>query len=514
MNNNLETIEKETIPSNLVDNTPNPSRLIEALRHTGYDNMSAVADLIDNSFDAGASNVWLDIIPSHEDFIITIADDGSGMNHQILDQAMRLGSQTERNTGSDLGKFGMGLVTASLSISRRLTVISKHDGDFLTAIQDLDAIRLTNNFSKELRKSTPDEAERFKKLTNNAVSGTLVMLTKCDRIQNTNINQFATKLTKEMGQVYRLFLDSGRSIYIRGTKVVASDPLMLNDSDTRLFSDEEFDIAIGQETEKIRIRVAMLPPMDVQTAKIKEVNIANQGFYLIRNHREIVSGVTLGIFTKHNDYNRVRIEVFFSGDLDDAMGLTFFKKDVKPNQSVLDKIAAVVYPQLQTIRTQIKRSQVTVASKDIDHDKASKIITAKSPLLSKPPIRKEIRISTGDTPGTVKPTGTGVPRTPQRTRTVMSDRANCQFLLRAMGGGNFFDVDQVGKVTMITYNIDHPFYEKFFIANKDNQELTNALDFLVYSLASAKLICSNEDLEVIFENFMSVFSSNLRTLIH
>ena len=97
---------------------------------------------------------------------------------------------------------------------------------------------------------------------------------------------------------------------------------------------------------------------------------------------------------------------------------------------------------------------------------------------------------------------------------MLSEKVNCKFELRHMeAGGNFFEIDQVGKTTLVTYNIDHPFYQTLFAENKDRPEVIAALDFLSYSLASAKLIMAREDNDDIFVNFFSIFSSNLRTLI-
>src|SRR5437899_1999982 len=99
-------------------NDPNAGRLVESLRHLGYGNYEALADIVDNSIDADAQNLKITIQQKNTQHQISIADNGHGMSRHVLDQAMRLGSMTERDHNSDLGKFGMGLVTASLSIAR------------------------------------------------------------------------------------------------------------------------------------------------------------------------------------------------------------------------------------------------------------------------------------------------------------------------------------------------------------------------------------------------------------
>src|SRR5690242_13700507 len=99
----------------LVDNPPNARRTMEALREMGYDSYSSVLDLIDNSLDADAAHICVRVFEDAGDIIVEIADDGCGMDEETLSEALRLGSDTSRESG-DLGKFGMGLVTASIGL--------------------------------------------------------------------------------------------------------------------------------------------------------------------------------------------------------------------------------------------------------------------------------------------------------------------------------------------------------------------------------------------------------------
>jgi len=498
---------------NYADNTPNAGKLVLALRNTGYDNYAAIADIIDNSLDAEAQNVWVDITPGENDLEISIADNGFGMNRAILDQAMRLGSLTDRDAESDLGKFGMGLVTASISIGKRLEVITRQNGTYLTSVQDVDEIVKDNAFNKELRDSTDKEKVLFNRLTRNSDTGTVVSISKCDRVQNTNINQFSSSLIKKIAQTFRIFLASGKEVAIRGDIIKAYDPLMF-DAGSEEYSDESFEIKVAGSNERIRVRIAMLPKMNTQESRIAGVNQANQGFYLLRNNREIASGETLGIFTKHNNLNRFRAEIFFSGDLDDLMGVTFTKRSLRPKQQILDKVAEIAYPQIKSILNKFKKENPAVAEGEIEHEKSAKVINERSKLLLKPKPIVEIRGPKTNLGVVHSKKDGGRLRKPYNSREVLSAKVNCKFELRHMeSGGNFFEVDQVGKTTVITYNIDHPFYQTLFAENKDRPEVIAALDFLSYSLASAKLISTREDNSPIFENFFSIFSSNLRTLI-
>lgn len=496
-----------------VDNTPNAGKLISALRDTGYDNLSSISDILDNAVDAEAKNVWIDIDPLGDDFVVSISDDGYGMDYDTLDQAMKLGSLTERTIDSDLGKYGMGLVTASLSIGKRLTVISSNGNGHLTSIQDVDDIVETNSFGKTIGESSDEEIEIFKKLTRNAESGTVVLVSKCDRMQNPNINQFSKQITKDVAQTFRVFLASKLNVFVRGDKVRAYDPLWL-DKGAELFSDETFDVASGDDTESIRVRIVALPkPSSSQEGELGGVNQANQGFYLLRNNREVAGGETLGVFTKHNRANRFRAEIYFSGNIDNLMGINFTKKSIRPKQQVMDKLKEITLPQFRSILRKFERDNPVTEDDSQEHDKSAKFINQKAKLLIKPKPEVEQRAPKTNA-GIAHSQGDGSSkRSPLTSRESLSQKVNCRFELRKMdAGGNFFIADQIGKTTVITYNVDHPFYKSLVSENLDRPEIIAALDYLTYSLASAQLIMTAKEHYEIFESYMSIFSSNLRTL--
>ena len=125
----------------MVQLDPEPSILIESLRDIGYSFNSALADIVDNSITANASKVWIQAIPDNE-FRIGIIDNGTGLSKNDLMQAMRLGSTDPRQERAinDLGRFGLGLKTASFSQCRRLTVVSRNNGEAAGYTWDLDLV--------------------------------------------------------------------------------------------------------------------------------------------------------------------------------------------------------------------------------------------------------------------------------------------------------------------------------------------------------------------------------------
>src|SRR5260370_25946611 len=129
------------------NSSPNHAKLIESLRCLGYDNSHAISDIVDNSVDAGAKNIRVIVRTSKGAPEIVVADDGLGMDEEILDQAIRLGSLVEKDASNDLGRFGMGLCTASLSICRQTTVLTKTvEGELLKEVKDVDEVKRMNSF--------------------------------------------------------------------------------------------------------------------------------------------------------------------------------------------------------------------------------------------------------------------------------------------------------------------------------------------------------------------------------
>lgn len=191
-----------------------------------------------------------------------MADDGHGMNEAILDQAMRLGSLTSRNTNSDLGKFGMGLVTGSLSVAKKCHVITRSDEGCWSSAWDVEEVMGRNAFVKHLDKAANDEAEMLREEIGDT-TGTIVVLSKCDNLTNKNTSSFASNLRSHLGRVHRYFVDAGKTITVNGEPVPSLDPLQLSDRDTEIVMDEVIPVTFTEDGEKksenVRVRIVLVP---------------------------------------------------------------------------------------------------------------------------------------------------------------------------------------------------------------------------------------------------------------
>ena len=502
------------------ENTPNASKLMESLRFSGYPNNTALADLVDNSIDANATKVKVSIdVDVANGWSILIADDGIGMDEAILSQALRLGSNTNRNVESDLGRFGMGLVTASISLARRLEVYTKtEDGNYLTGIMDLDHMMKTNSFTLYRESSSPEEIQ-FAKKHGVETHGTILVLRNCDRISKKEAREFVDSLRKDFGEIYRYFIGAGKKLSINGEMVNVVDPMWQNGEEVKeygsaseLYSDEQYEVKFEDsgKTDRIRIKVFILPQLDPVLMRKLKIGIKNQGFYVLRNFRQIAKAVDLGLWEKHNDLNRVRVELLFSGNLDSVMGVNYSKHSVELAQTVLDKVQNEIMPQITTLRNRFKKEHIRKESGDISYSEAEKIIAQKSKLLDKAaPVHDQIE--TGKTKGrTRKP---GEQKEPARRGRPSLDGI-ARFEDHSFGvSGPVFEVEKQGRVTIIQWNIDHPFYQRFLVEYKEDKDLLNAVSFLAYSIGEAKLKYSNEETYEMLENIISTFSTNLRVLL-
>jgi hypothetical protein len=515
------------------DNTPNPSRFLDSYRFLGYSNYSAIADLVDNSFDAEADSVWISTQKKGDDFTISVADDGCGMDERVLQQAYRLGAITEHDPERDLGKFGVGSASASLSIARKTTVITKSSkSPCLVKIIDLDHMVATNTFAVHMGKAGTLDADMLADTLEDAPTGTLVRLEKCDNIRSkSNLTQFNNQLRKHLGQTFRIFLAAGKRIYINGKLIAPIDPMLLDGFtyatdryQSRVFSDDVYALRISEngatKEEKIRIRIVLLPNIDKKLwderwpRDVPKPSQQGQGFYVLRNNREIAEAERLELFVKHNDYNRFRAEIFFNASLDSHMGVNFTKRRLDVSQSLFDQLQAYLKPQLDTVRKVLNRERTVKEQEVTDSFRESEaIIERKKKLLVKrkqteDEIKREIEATRKRQP---EKTPEQIEEEQKRFLDEAGKPKDCHFDQINLGRtGSFFETERIGHTLVIKYNMDHPFYQKFY--SEKDRATQNDLNFLLYSFVLAKRNLEPEQ-EAMMEQIEGIWSLNLKALL-
>lgn len=330
---------------------PEAPSMIETFRAIGYSIESAIADVIDNSISASAKNVWVNFEWLGGETWIAIRDDGFGMNNEELIQAMRPGSKSplDARDSKDLGRFGLGLKTASFSQCRRLSVLSKKTNSapvFWT--WDLDFVNHERKW--HLLKYLPDEKENIKKIQEQK-SGTLVIWGELDRLvknfsadDNKALERFLVimeQVKKNLGMVFHRFIEQGKiNIHFQDRPVKAWNPFLKSEAVTQGFPEEPMQNA------QIIVKGFVLP----HKAKLDEDAFneggglkgwnEQQGFYIYRNERLLVAGDWLGLFRKEEHYKLARIQVDLPNTFDGDWQIDIKKSVARPPSGLREQLRA------------------------------------------------------------------------------------------------------------------------------------------------------------------------------
>ena len=259
---------------NRVKLTPSASRLTNSLRDIGYDFPSAVADLVDNSISANATNIEIVIQFSGTASTVFIVDDGVGMTDRQLDEALRFG--TRRTYASqDLGRYGLGLKTASISQCRRLTVVSRHAPSrrrLNTRVLDLDHVE-TSDAWEVLDTASPLVAG-FSAASLASGPGTVVAWEQLDRVlpernpeggwAKRRLAAIADRTAEYLAMVFHRRLedsagDTRLTITVNGETVTPWDPCATHEGGTLRLPARSFELNIGQSQGTVRFTPYVLP---------------------------------------------------------------------------------------------------------------------------------------------------------------------------------------------------------------------------------------------------------------
>lgn len=319
------------------DTPPSAGVMINTFRAFGYDLRTAIADIVDNSISASARNVWIDYNWEGQDYYIRIRDDGHGMALPELISAMRPGSRdpNEDRDSKDLGRFGLGLKTASFSQCKQLTVITKRSGLVLIhRCWDLDHVNQTGSWSLLDYNPDPASADLIED------HGTVVLWRKLDRLIKAPLdtNEVARvtyfeeleQVRKHLSLVFHRFLERNElSIYMGGNKLDPWDPFMRGKPGVQKPADEVLDngrIAVKCYTMP---HISHIPPAERSDARTDEWPDL-QGFYVYRNNRLLLYGDWLGTGSRTEPTKNARIMIDLPNSLDHEWQIDIKKSTARP----------------------------------------------------------------------------------------------------------------------------------------------------------------------------------------
>lgn len=493
--------------------------LIRSLRDQGYSSTtSALCEIVDNSIQWGAENVriYFRQTGGKGEYTIDVAvlDDGKGMNPNVLKLAMSFGGSLNYDKRTGIGRYGMGMKTAALSMAPSFDVYSWQDEkDMYRLTLDVDEVGksrlnmiemqdpesvddLPSDVASILHKPMVWPNRDDQQLLADAeddvydalgASGTLVYIPECDRVDAAKARTLAERAIKDIGRIYRKFIDNGLKIWVNNKIVESFDPTYwsqnsrhvqvdgISETKSRLVVAKTVPIARGFGGEKgnLSIRLYELPiedwsqlPRAVRKNSLRLYDDHN--VTILRNDREMFAGVMPEIARRHGDLNWFRVQIDFSGDLDEAMGLSSNKQGVRPKPYVLDEIAAAIGNEVGAVRDRIRKFQNTNAASNnrtgvsTAERKANEAEDTQSERIEMPnPITEEERQALNQQ---IRELAASVRRDGESEEAAIERVEGSAYLTKYNHDPfwPFYHVEyKVGRV-LLTINTAHPFYDRVY----------------------------------------------------
>jgi len=336
---------------------PSAAALIESMRDIGYTFETALADIVDNSITAEASTVDIHVNADADAAAIAVVDDGTGMSRKQLIEAMRPGTKNplEARDDSDLGRFGLGLKTASFSQCRRLTVASRQSGQIAAACWDLDEVAGRDEWVIRILDET-DVGSRpfFDRLPSR---GTLVLWENLDRLVDLtgqtgiqdHVYERLEAADRHLSLVFHRFLAGERPfrrvrIRISGRDLEPFDPFHSKHPATSQLREETIQV----ERFPVTVQPYILPHHKKVSARDwdkyagESGYLKNQGFYVYRAGRLIIHGTWFRLARQSELTKLARIRIDMPNGLDHLWKIDVKKASAQPPLVVRERLKKII----------------------------------------------------------------------------------------------------------------------------------------------------------------------------
>lgn len=387
-------IEQEPTP-------PSPSILLESLRNIGYTIETALADIIDNSISAEATQVDVRFLWDELEPWIAVIDNGNGMTPSELRTAMRFGSlsPTAVRAKNDLGRFGLGLKTASISQCRNLTVCTKSEGQLSACRWDLNKIAQSES-DDWLLTILDDQAIKQETLLNDLVieylghreSGTIVLWQKLDTIMAGTEPIDSERKFSELMSGARSHLETVFHRYLSPDSGQKAVKISFNNSELVAFNPFGPSIPARQEKqlekislngESIDIQPYILPhankvsKSDYERYAGEGGYLQNQGFYVYRNRRLIVKATWFRLIKKDELSKLVRVRIDIPNSLDHLWAINVDKSQVTPPEVVRKQLKRIIQRIAGAGKQVYRRKATRIKNREVTHVWAREVVDSK-----------------------------------------------------------------------------------------------------------------------------------------
>lgn len=509
---------------------PDPERIVTGLRDTGYNFNTAVADIVDNSIAAKASKVNIDVMMDPDmNLKVFFADNGCGMDMDGLKNAMKYGSK-ERTEKNSLGKFGLGLKTASTAFCKQFSLISRDSA--LSPLQkvqwDLDYIAANGSWLLQFPVIDPDEEDMLEQVADGG-SGTLLVWDKIDRLMKDyknrknaekGLNKILDDLRFHLSMVFQRYLDvndqraSNVEIVVNTKPLAPWDPFCKSEPKTEALqeADVPVDMPDGSQV-KFHIAAYIIPKKGEYSSinAEKEARGSNdfQGIYVYRENRLIHSGDWFGFLKKEPHFSLLRVDFSFDYTMDELLSV-----DIKKSRILLiGELANFIMTFLGAPRREAEKryrereNQTVHQTGKGAHTPSNQNIDSKAPELEGSTItpiddeNAEVKNNNGKFTKTITIVNNV---DPQQNRVIP---------VQSIDGNALWEPALADGKHAVNINESHPFYKKIYGPYLAQHLVVEGLDDLLWALAEAEnTTCSQASIEN-YEDMRYTVSRILKRLV-
>ena len=521
-----------------VESIPDAVRVTEGLRHTGYTPETAIADLIDNSIAADATEIGVRLSRGFDNtYTVWIGDNGCGMDEATLIRAMQYGSSREL-ARNKLSVYGLGMKMASTSFSSRFTVVTREKkGKAYSATYDLIEMK-DHPWSFEVGEATEEQILALNE-TANSGSGSVVIWESA----NFNISEQNPKKKRMIGKpknldkdiesylglVFHKFMDSpgdtGSSLEIKvnGNRVTPFNPVhpdFLDKEWVPIVDKFTIEVEINGQTEEVpyvlttyKINGDLDTPNKPGALEASRMGMPTQGIYPYREGRILQKPDWLNVISFHPDWNTMRVTLDLDPRLDGIIRTDVKKSGIALTDEMWEELKNV----LELYKSQIKkinkrrkdeREKEKEKSRNIDiHGGSNTVITTAGVDLPTAGVKRisptEVEVDTIFGPSVTNIKDYSGPTSRDSHIQVVDD----------LEGGILWEPRMNGADQIILLNRSHPFYRRVYLQLRQNPLAVQGLDFLLYALANAEWMTRTDRAKEQFYQMRRIMADTLRTLV-
>lgn len=319
------------------ENPMNAASYLDSERHGQYDMATALADIIDNSLDAAATEVKVFFSQQKGKLFLYIADNGKGIHPDNMMNALNMSSKSYARGSTDLGKFGRGLCSASLNLGEKLTVVSKtKESGYHSGINDYEMMIAQDKFLFEEGNGTWEE-QNFRSILGDSPSGTVVTIQNLISCSKDGILKSITEIKEQLSKIFTKKIEEGFCLKVKvgigpdqGWDILQpNDPVKIKDEKgkdafTLLQEFKDLSFTVDKNSFKVGVKIYRL------SNELGKDYVKNDdaGFYIYRNNRLIASAQEIETFSKHGDFSHFRGEIHLDPSADLYFGVNHTKRTI------------------------------------------------------------------------------------------------------------------------------------------------------------------------------------------